>query len=80
MSIHQDARLYSGLFDGSEHATLPLAPGRLGYVHMVRGKAVVDGHALAAGDALRYGADAAQVRIESGEDAEILVFDLPSLP
>ena len=26
--IHQDARVYAGLFDGAEHATLEVAPGR----------------------------------------------------
>ena len=78
VTIHQDVRLYAGLFDGDEAATLDLAPGRLGYVHLVRGSATVNGHALEAGDALRY-RDEAQVRIEDGKDAELLVFDLPTL-
>jgi redox-sensitive bicupin YhaK (pirin superfamily) len=78
VSIHQDVRLYAGLFDGHESATLDLAPGRLGYVHLVRGRATVNGHALDAGDALRY-RDEAQVRIEAGQGAEVLVFDLPTL-
>lgn len=77
--IHQDARMYSGLFDAGEEAALTLAPGRLGYVHMARGKATVNGHALIAGDALLYDADESQVRIEGGEGAEILVFDLPQM-
>lgn len=76
--IHQDARMYAGLFDGDEHATLDIAPGRLAYVHLARGKAVVNGMALSAGDALLY-ADEPRVEIERGADAEILVFDLPRL-
>ena len=70
--------MYAGLFDAAEEATLDIAPGRLAYVHMARGKAVINGHALSAGDALLY-ADESLVEIERGEGAEILVFDLPRL-
>jgi len=76
--MNQDARMYSGLFDAGEQATLELAPGRLAYVHMARGTASVNGHDLVAGDALMY-ADEPQVQIDGGEGAEILVFDLPRL-
>ena len=76
VSIHQDAKMYAGLFDGDENARLDLAPGRLGYVHLVKGRAVVNGQSLEAGDALRY-KDEALVRIEQGQGAEVLVFDLP---
>lgn len=79
LRMHQDARLYAGLFDGAEQARLALAPGRLAYVHLLRGAATVNGQRLAAGDALRY-RDEAEVRIEAGEGAEVLVFDLPPLP
>ena len=78
VSIHQDAKMYAGLFDGDENARLDLAPGRLGYVHLVKGRAVVNGQSLEAGDALRY-KDEALVRIEQGQGAEVLVFDLPVL-
>jgi len=74
--IHQDACLYSGLFDGDERAELSLAPGRLGYVHVARGEAVVDGYPLGAGDALRYRAQRS-ISIGQGRAAEVLVFDLP---
>ena len=76
--IHQDARMFAGLFDGAEAATVAIAGGRLAYVHLVRGAATVNGRDLAAGDALLY-RDEAEVRIESGRDAEVLVFDLPGL-
>ena len=78
VSIHQDARMYAGLFDGDESAQLAIAPGRLAYVHLARGTAGVNGHALVAGDALLY-ADEAVVSISSGKDAEVLVFDLPRI-
>ncbi len=74
--IHQDARMYAGLFDGAQAATLPLAPKRRAYVHVARGHANVNGAALGPGDAVRIeGEDA--VRIAEGRAAEILLFDLP---
>jgi len=76
--MHQDARLYAGLFDGDEAATLSLAPGRLGYVHLVRGALEVNGHALSTGDALKL-RDEPAVVLRAGRDAEVLVFDLPPL-
>ncbi|HWS27855.1 MAG TPA: pirin family protein [Xanthomonadales bacterium] len=76
VTIHQDVRLYAGLFDGTEHAELALAEGRLAYVHMVQGSALVNGQHVGAGDALLY-RDEAAVRIEQGNGAEVLVFDLP---
>ncbi|MES2932388.1 MAG: pirin family protein, partial [Pseudomonadota bacterium] len=51
--MHQDASLYVGLFDGPQQATLPLAPGRLSYVHVARGSVTVNGQKLGAGDALK---------------------------
>src|SRR5690606_26299273 len=76
--IHQDARLHAGLFDGDEQAELALAPGRLGYVHVAQGAVEVNGHALSAGDALRYDGEPL-VSLRNGRQAEVLVFDLPRL-
>ena len=74
--IQQDARMYAGLFDGDETATLPLGEGRLGYVHLARGTAKINDHVLRAGDALKF-EDEREVRVEAGDGAEVLVFDLP---
>jgi quercetin 2,3-dioxygenase len=74
--IHQDATLFAGRFDGEEHASLELKVGRRGYVHVVRGELRVNGIELSAGDALKI-TEAADVRIEGGREAEVLVFDLP---
>lgn len=78
VKIHQDARLYVGLFDGAQAADLTIAQGRLAYVHMARGSASVNGQALTAGDALKMH-DEAELHIRAGNGAEILVFDLPAL-
>jgi quercetin 2,3-dioxygenase len=74
--IHQDARVYAGLFDGFEKLTLPVGSGRRIYVHMARGAAQVNGSDLSAGDALRISGQPA-VSITDGRSAEVLVFDLP---
>src|ERR1041384_7421674 len=75
VTIHQDARVYAGLFDGAERAEQRLSPGRKGYVHVARGEATVNGRALASGDALKT--DAGPIVVERGRGAEVLVFDLP---
>jgi redox-sensitive bicupin YhaK (pirin superfamily) len=77
--IQQDARLYAGLFDGAEEARQPWNPQRLLYVHIARGSATVNGHALSAGDALQA-TDTTELRIGAGSGAEVLVFDLPAAP
>ncbi|MDP2408587.1 pirin family protein [Hydrogenophaga sp.] len=77
VSIHADAALYAGLFNGSETAGLALDPKRKAYVHLVRGALDVNGQRLQAGDAAVI-ADADHVSLARGEDAEVLVFDLVS--
>src|SRR5215469_14340634 len=41
--IHQDARVYAGLFDADERAALTIEPGRRVYVHVARGKITANG-------------------------------------
>jgi redox-sensitive bicupin YhaK (pirin superfamily) len=74
--IHQDVRVYAGLFEGEEQARLEVAPGRRLYVHVARGRISANGETLAAGDALKL-AGASTVELTRGEAAEVLVFDLP---
>jgi redox-sensitive bicupin YhaK (pirin superfamily) len=76
LAIHQDARVYAGLFNGAEHADLEVQRGRRIYAHVARGSLQANGVALDAGDALRV-TDSTHLRLEGGRDAEVLVFDLP---
>ena len=78
MTIHADASIRAGLFDGAERAELALDPARKAYVHLVRGKLSVNGQALASGDALTVEREAHLV-LEGGKEAEVLVFDLAPL-
>jgi redox-sensitive bicupin YhaK (pirin superfamily) len=75
VTIHADAAVHAGLFNGAETATLTLRPGRKGYVHLVRGALSVNGHLLHGGDALLIEAEA-QIVLAGGQEAEVLVFDL----
>ena len=75
VTIHADARLYAGLFDGDEAATLALDPARKTYVHLVRGELEVNGQKLTGGDAAMIQAQS-RLELGKGHDAEVLVFDL----
>ncbi|MBR0568143.1 pirin family protein [Azoarcus sp. L1K30] len=75
VTIHADAALYAGLFDGDERAELTLAAGRKGYVHLVRGTLEVNGQTLSTGDAALLDNET-QIALGGGHDAEVLVFDL----
>ena len=78
VTVHQDVSLYAGTFDGEQSATLELAPGRLGYVHLIRGELTVNGKALSDGDALKLREESG-ITLTRGRNAEVLVFDLPNL-
>ena len=75
VTVHADASLYAGLFDGTESARLALNPARNSYVHLVRGALEVNGQKLAAGDAALLTGES-QLELGHGVDAEVLVFDL----
>jgi len=75
VTIHQDAYLYAALLDGADRAVHKLQPGRRAYLHVARGKLTANGQPLETGDALKA-ADTAEIVLEKGKDAEILLFDL----
>ena len=75
VTIHADASMYAGLFDGDETAAIALKPARKGYVHVVRGSLAVNGRQLEAGDAALL-ENESRIELTNGKDAEVLVFDL----
>ena len=75
VTIHADAAIHAGLFDGAERAERALDPTRLTYVHVVRGALDVNGERLQAGDAVTVRQEPMLV-LSGGADAEVLVFDL----
>ena len=74
--IHQDARIYAGLFSGGETADLDVQSGRRIYVHVAQGAIEANGVSLSAGDALQI-TRGTELHLQGGKDAEVLVFDLP---
>jgi redox-sensitive bicupin YhaK (pirin superfamily) len=74
-TIHSDALVYAGLFDAEQRAELALEPNRHAWVHVARGQVTVNGHELGAGDGMALSSEPS-VRIDSGRNAEVLVFDL----
>jgi hypothetical protein len=76
VTIYQQAWIHAGLFSGPETTQLSLASGRHAYVHVARGALTVNGHRLAAGDAMKCAGESA-LEFRDGTDAEVLVFDLP---
>ncbi|MBB6560801.1 redox-sensitive bicupin YhaK (pirin superfamily) [Acidovorax soli] len=84
LAVNQDARVYAGLFDGAESATLDVGADRHVYVHVARGSLTVNGERLSEGDGARIREPEA-LRFADGEQAEVLVFDLrpnelPTMP
>jgi len=77
--IHQDARIYAGLFDGDEMAALEIPNDRQIYLHLVKGELQANGQPLLAGDALKL-RDVRSLTLARGSSAEALIFDLPGKP
>ena len=75
VTLHADAAIRAGLFDGDESAELALNPARLTWVHVARGALTVNGQVLATGDAMGL-VDEARLMLSAGQGAEVLVFDL----
>jgi redox-sensitive bicupin YhaK (pirin superfamily) len=76
ITLHADARLFSGRFGQGERARYDLAAGRHAWVQVTRGRVKVGGQELAAGDGAAV-SDEAAVQLEGVDGAEVLVFDLP---
>ncbi len=79
VTVHADAVLYAGLFEGGaapEKAELRLANGGHAWVHVARGKVRVNGRSVGEGDGVAL-SDEPTVIVEGVDDAEVLVFDLP---
>ena len=75
LTLHADASISAGLFDGGERIEHDLDPERKAWVQVVRGRLEVNGRALEAGDALGLQGES-RLELGGGKDAEVLVFDL----
>ena len=76
VTLHQEARVYAGLFDGTESASFEVPAARRAWVQVARGTVTVNGVPLAAGDGARS-AGHERLELRDGAQAEVLLFDLP---
>ena len=74
--IRQDARVYTGFFNAAERAEFEVAKGRRAYAHVASGSIAVNETRLNAGDGVKI-TRPGRFALQSGRDADILMFDLP---
>jgi redox-sensitive bicupin YhaK (pirin superfamily) len=72
----QDVRLYASLMSAGKGAVLDLGPGRHAWVQVVRGALDINGETLSSGDGAAV-SDESRLEIQTTQDSEFLVFDLP---
>ncbi|MCB5184679.1 pirin family protein [Methylobacillus gramineus] len=75
--VHQDIALYATVLTQNQQIAYTMTEGRSLYIQIVRGNVVLNGEALEAGDAAKIDSYP-QVDIQAGEEAELLLFDLPT--
>lgn len=73
LTIRQDIRIYSGLFNDNENTELNIPEGGYAYVHVARGRLEVNGIIFNEGDGARV-RDERLLSFARGENAEVLVF------
>jgi quercetin 2,3-dioxygenase len=74
--IQQDVRIYTGLFNAAERVEFEVAKERRAYAHVASGSIAVNETRLNAGDGVKI-TRPGRFALQSGRDAEILMFDLP---
>jgi hypothetical protein len=75
VTIHADVRLYATVLQARERVEHVVRPGRHAWVHLAKGKAILGGTTLEAGDAAST-SDPGSLALEGLDHAEALVFDL----
>jgi redox-sensitive bicupin YhaK (pirin superfamily) len=76
--VHQDMALYATILSQSSSLDHALDVHRCAYLHVARGEVRTNGELLQAGDALML-KDCTNLQVEALENAEMLLFDLPSI-
>jgi quercetin 2,3-dioxygenase len=77
--VHQDARIYGGLFHEAQRVELELAKDRRAFLHLVRGSIAVNDTRLNVGDGVKISPPGGVI-LQHGRDADLIVFDLPAGP
>ena len=77
LTIAQDARLFAATLDGAEKIRHELAPERVAWLHVARGKLTLNGELLGPGDGAAI-VDEKALALEHGEGAELVLWELPT--
>jgi redox-sensitive bicupin YhaK (pirin superfamily) len=75
LTIHQDARLYASVLEKGTEVSHRLAAGRKAWLQVARGRVLVNGKELLAGDGAAL-TEEASVTVAGAEPSEVLLFDL----
>ncbi|WP_129126889.1 pirin family protein [Geomonas oryzae] len=76
VTINQDAKLYATLLEADEEIVHHLPAGHHAWVQVARGKVLVNGHVLEAGDGAAVSSEDV-LRLTGKEASELLLFELP---
>ena len=76
LKIHQDAKVLIGQIESGQELTHELRDGRQAWVQVIRGAATVNGQTLETGDAAALKNEAAVKLTGTGENTEVLLFDV----
>ena len=71
-----DADVHAATLDGGQAIDFTLPEGRVGWLHLARGKLTLNGLALNAGDGVGI-TRSGRLQLRDGDGAELLLFDLP---
>jgi quercetin 2,3-dioxygenase len=76
VTMHQDVYLYAATLNQDKVLELSIKQNRCAYLQIAKGSILLDGKALAAGDAAMV-ETIDQVKLTAQQDAELILFDLP---
>jgi redox-sensitive bicupin YhaK (pirin superfamily) len=77
ISANSDALMYGSILSPEDQASYTLPAGRQGYVQIARGRALVNGIPVEAGDGVTIRSEA-EIHLGTDSTAEVLLFDLPA--
>ena len=79
LTVHQDARIYGGLFHEAERTELQLPKNRRAFLHVARGSIAINETRLNAGDGVKIDSSGALL-LQHGREADVIVFEVPAGP
>lgn len=77
LTIKQDARLWVSRLDAGKSVAQEMNANKKYWLQLARGKVMIRGQSLEAGDALSFDNEQGTLDIKAVEDAEFILFELP---